>query len=173
MGMKQFFLTFLLICMSVLPCSAADTMNAADAAKVEQSDDVVITSDARHFNPLTGIYDLNGHVYVKFPVHGESLQVQADTAQVKLYSQEVRAQGNITLQFGTILFRCKETYVPIKNRLANVQGNIFFKHEYTEIKADSAVYNWKTKIATFKNASYNGRNKKSVLTYDVMKKKLV
>lgn len=171
--MKKFLFTTLFICLSAFTCSAASNFSPADAAKVEQSGDVVITSDARHFNPLTGIYDLNGHVYVKFPIHGESMIVEADTAQVKLYSQEVNARGNITLQFGTMTFKCDKTYVPIKERRAEVEGNIYFKHEYTEIKADSAVYNWKSKIATFKNASYNGRSKKGTLTYDVMKKKLV
>jgi len=170
--MKKLSFATLLICLSAFTCSAAGNMNAANAAKVEQSGDVVITSDARHFNPLTGIYDLNGHVYVKFPVHGESMIVKADTAQVKLYSQEVNAHGNITLQFGSLLFKCDKTYVPIKERKAEVEGNIYFKHEHTEIKADSAVYNWKARTATFKNASYNGSSKKATLTYNVTTKKL-
>ena len=170
--MKKLILTLILICFAACGFAANNTLTTQDAANIEQSGDVVINSDSRHFNPLTGIYDLNGHVYVKFPIHGEAMQVTADTAQVKLYSQEVNAKGNISLQFGELLFRCDKAYVPIKNRVANVEGNIYFKHEYTEIRADSAVYNWKTKIATFKNASYNGKSHKANLTYNVLTKKL-
>ena len=39
--------------------------------------DPVITSDSRTFNPLTGVYDLQGHVFVQFPAHDTTLTIPA------------------------------------------------------------------------------------------------
>lgn len=171
--MKKILIALLLTLIPLTALGASKNYSPADVAKAESSGDFVITSDVRHFNPLTGIYDLNGHVYVQLPVHEEQLKINADTAQVKLYSQEVNAKGNIELEFGEMLFRCDSTYVSIKERTAYVYNNIFFKHKFTEIRADSATYCWKTKLATFKNASYNGEPKKANLQYNVMTGKVI
>lgn len=171
--MKKILLALLLTLIPLTALGASKNYSPADVAKAESSGDFVITSDVRHFNPLTGIYDLNGHVYVQLPIREEQLKINADTAQVKLYSQEVNAKGNIDLEFGEMTFRCDSTYVNIKERTAYVYNNIFFKHKYTEIRADSAAYCWKTKLATFKNASCNGGPKKANLQYNVMTGKLI
>lgn len=171
--MKKIFITFILICMSFVTFAETKNFNPADVAKAEQNGDFTITSDSRHFNPISGVYDLNGHVYVNFPTHGEQLTIQADTAQVKLYQQEVTARGNITLNFAQMLFKCDNVFVKHKDRTAYVNGNIYFLHENNEIRAEAATYCWKTKLAVFKNASLNGAAKKSILTYDVINKKFL
>lgn len=171
--MKKILLIFILIFIPLFTYADSKSFNAADVAKAEQNGNFIITSDVRHFNPLTGIYDLNGHVYVNFPTHGEQVIIKADTAQVKLYSQEVTARGNIVLNFKEMLFNCDNVYVKHKDRTAYVNGNIYFKHENNNIRADSATYCWKTKLAVFKNASLNGASKKATISYDVMNKRFV
>lgn len=39
--------------------------------------DPVIKSDSRTFNPLTGVYDLQGNVFVQFPAHDTTLTITA------------------------------------------------------------------------------------------------
>lgn len=164
--MKKTFFTIIFTCLSFVVF--AGNITTSDISKAEQNSNFKITSDVRHFNPMTGIYDLNGHVYVKFPTHGEYLIIKADSAQFKLYNQEVTAKNNINLEFGDLIFKCDNVFTPIRERTAYVNGNILFTHKDKKITADSAVYNWKTKLATFKNASLNGKTKRANLTYNVL-----
>lgn len=171
--MKKFLLILILLCLPFNSLAGNAVVTPEDVAKAEQTGNFTITSDTRYFNPITGVYDLNGHVYVNFPTHGEQLIIYADTAKVKLYKQEVTANGNITLNFGDIMFNCDKVFAKIKERTVYVDGNIFFKHADSVIRADNATYCWKTKLAVFKNASLNGSSKKGILTYDVLNKRFL
>ena len=42
----------------------------------------VIKSDTRTFNPLTGVYDLQGNVYVQFPANDTMLTITGDQTMV-------------------------------------------------------------------------------------------
>lgn len=166
--MRKIITILMLMFLPVYALAATKTVTPADVAKAEANGNFTITSDTRHFNPISGEYDLNGHVFVSLPTHGEQLVIKADKAKVKLYSQEVTANGHITLAFGKMSFRCDETHVVSKERTAYVKGNILFKHLKNQIKADSAAYCWKTKLATFQNASVNGKDGQAEVKYNVM-----
>lgn len=166
--MKKFVTLLMLLCLPIYAQAATKTITPADVTKAEANGNFTITSDSRKFNPISGEYDLNGHVFVSLPTHGEQLVIKADKAKVKLYSQEVNAEGKITLSFGKMSFRCDKTHVVSKERTAYVDGNILFKHLKNTIKADSASYYWKGKLATFQNASVNGGQPQKEVKYNVM-----
>ena len=73
--------------------------------------DPVIKSDSRTFNPLTGVYDLQGNVFVQFPAHDTTLTITGDATKVYLYAMEVHGQGNIRLSFGDMSFACDKVDV--------------------------------------------------------------
>ena len=134
----------------------------------------VIKSDSRTFNPLKGIYDLQGHVFVQFPAHDTTLTITGDTTKVHLYQMEVHGQGNITLSFGEMRFKCDRVDVYHADRTVYVAGNGDFKDEGMLATADKGSYCWKTKLASFQgNVKVNGKAQKGDVVYNVMTKKLV
>lgn len=134
----------------------------------------VIKSDSRTFNPLKGIYDLQGHVFVQFPAHDTTLTITGDNTKVHLYQMEVHGQGNITLSFGEMRFKCDKVDVYHSDRTAYVEGNCDFKDKGMLITADKGSYCWRTKLASFQgNVKINGKAQKGDVVYNVMTKKLV
>ena len=120
--------------------------------------DPVIKSDSRTFNPLTGVYDLQGNVFVQFPAHDTTLTITGDATKVYLYAMEVHGQGNIRLSFGDMSFACDKVDVYHSGRTAYVNGNLVFNDNSNKITADSGSYCWKTKIAAFHgNVTVNGQ----------------
>ena len=133
-----------------------------------------IKSDKRTFNPLTGVYDLQGHVFVQFPAQDTMLTITGDNTKVYLYNMEVHGQGNITLSFGKMSFKCDKVDVYHSESTAYVEGNCNFQDNGMVITSDKGSYCWKTKIADFQgNVKVNGKASKSDVRYDVMTKKLV
>ena len=133
-----------------------------------------IKSDKRTFNPLTGVYDLQGHVFVQFPAQDTMLTITGDNTKVYLYSMEVHGQGNITLRFGKMSFKCDKVDVYHSERTAYVEGNCNFQDNGMVSTSDKGSYCWKTKIADFQgNVRVNGKASKGAVRYDVMTKKLV
>lgn len=133
----------------------------------------IITSDSRTFNPLKGIYDLRGNVFVQFPANDTTLTITGDTTQVYLYNMEVHGQGNITLSFGEMRFKCDKVDVYHSDRTAYVNGNLNFQDEAINITADSGSYCWKTKLAAFHgNVKVNGETQNGDIAYNVMTKKI-
>lgn len=158
--MKKILLTIMMLLM-LLPniCAAADP---------------VITSDTRTFNPLTGVYDLRGHVFVQFPAHDTQLTITGDTTKVHLYAMEVHGEGNITLSFGDMSFYCDKVDVYHKDRTAYVEGNLNFNDDSTKITADKGSYCWSTKLAAFQgNVTVNGEPHEGDVAYNVMTKTLI
>ena len=158
--MKKFLLA-LVMALMMLPslCFAADP---------------VIKSDIRSFNPLKGIYDLQGHVFVQFPAHDTTLTITGNTTQVYLYKMEVHGQGNITLSFGEMSFKCDKVDVYHSDRTAYVEGKCKFKDGKVSITSDKGSYCWKTKLASFQgNVKVNGKAHKGDVTYNVMTKKFI
>ena len=133
-----------------------------------------IKSDKRTFNPLTGVYDLQGHVFVQFPAQDTMLTITGDNTKVYLYNMEVHGQGNITLSFGKMSFKCDKVDVYHYDRTAYVEGNCNFQDDGMVITSDKGSYCWKTKIADFQgNVKVNGKASKGDVRYDVITKKLV
>ena len=87
--------------------------------------DPVIKSDSRTFNPLTGVYDLQGNVFVQFPAHDTTLTITGDATKVYLYAMEVHGQGNIHLSFGDMSFACDKVDVYHSDRTAYVTAILF------------------------------------------------
>ncbi len=158
--MKKIILTIvMLVCMLPAMCFAADP---------------VITSDSRTFNPMTGVYNLQGNVFVQFPAHDSTLTITGDSTQVYMYSMEVHGQGNIKLSFGDLHFNCDKVDVYHSNSTAYVDGNINFNDGTTTITADSGSYSWKTKVAAFHgNVKVNGAAHDGDVAYNVEQQKIV
>lgn len=159
--MKKF-----LILLTALLC-----LNAATALAAEEP---LITSDKRTFNILTGVYDLQGNVTVKFPSDRMDLIISGDAAQVSLYKMEVHAQGNISLQCDKdTSFACDRVDVYHKNRTAYVTGSAVFRCGSDTITADRGAYCWKTKLAVFSGSvSVNGKAHPGDVEYNVKEKRL-
>lgn len=136
--------------------------------------DPVITSDSRTFNPMTGVYDLQGNVFVQFPVHDTTLTITGDSTKVYMYAMEVHGNGNIRLSFGDMHFNCDKVDVYHSNRTAYVTGNLHFNDNATTITADSGSYNWSTKVAAFHgNVNVNGTPHDGDIAYNVVEKRIV
>lgn len=134
----------------------------------------VIKSDTRTFNPITGVYDLQGNVYVQFPAHDTMLTITGDQTMVSLYKLEVHGQGNITLTYDDLKFHCDKVDVYHKTRTAYVTGNCSFVTGAVIISADKGSFNWKTKLASFEgNVKVNGVPQKEAVTYNVLNKSFV
>lgn len=104
-----------------------------------------IKYDKQRFDPLRGIYYLEGNVSVET---GSRL-ITADSAQVELYSLEVHAYGNITLTQGNLVFTGDEVHVYGKDKNAVVAGDISFNDGNVSVTADRGSFNWGNKDATF------------------------
>ncbi len=126
-----------------------------------------ITCDKQTFDIFTGRYLLDGHVRVS----GKDRAVTADHAQVSLITQEVWAQGNVTLLQEGLTFRGDDLYVEGQAHVAHLKDNILFERDDLTIKADDVVFNWDTKIAECTGRItriLNGKKKKlSRLIYNV------
>lgn len=134
----------------------------------------VIKSDTRTFNPLKGEYNLQGNVFVQFPAHDSLLTITGDQTMVSLYKLEVHGQGNITLAYENLSFKCDRVDVYHSTRTAHVTGNCSFVNGNNVITADQGSFNWKTKLATFEgNVKVNGQPKNNRVIYNVLKQSFV
>ncbi|HIU63626.1 MAG TPA: organic solvent tolerance protein OstA [Candidatus Avacidaminococcus intestinavium] len=127
--MKKLFIAFLLIFLVPVSCFAKPT----------------IKYDKQSFDPLRGIYYLEGNV----SVDTGSRLITADQAQVELYSLEVHAYGNITLTQDSLVFTGDEVHVYGKNKNAVVTGDIAFSDGTVTINAEQGSFNWGNKDAHF------------------------
>ena len=102
-----------------------------------------ISCDKQTFDFFTGRYLLDGNVRVS----EKDRAVTADHAQVSLITQEVWAQGNVTLLQEGYTFRGEDLYVEGKGHVAHLKEKILFERGDLTIQADDVVFNWDTKIA--------------------------
>ncbi len=136
--------------------------------------DPIIKSDTRTFNPMTGVYDLKGNVFVQFPVHETNMTITGNATQVYMYAMEVHGQGDIHLEFDNLTFNCDKVDVFHSSNSAYVYGNCSFIDQGTTITADNGSYNWKTKQAAFSgNVKVNGIPHDGDVAYNVETKQLI
>ncbi|MBR1759700.1 MAG: organic solvent tolerance protein OstA [Schwartzia sp.] len=132
-----------------------------------------ITCDKQTFDIFTGRYLLDGNVRVA----GKGRAVTADHAQVSLITQEVWAQGNVTLLQEGYTFRGEDLYVEGNSHVAHLKEKILFERGDLTIRADDVVFNWDTKIAECTgNVTHvlAGKKKKlSRLVYNVATEEIV
>lgn len=128
-----------------------------------------ITSDARTFNPLTGIYELTGNVHVELENHNQPILIQGQHAKVHIYTLEVHADNNISLTFGDMNFICDSVDVYNSNNTAYVNGNCKFTDSRINATSDKGSYCWKTKLAIFSgNVRLNGEPINGDVKYNVI-----
>lgn len=133
-----------------------------------------IRSDSRTFNPLTGVYDLKGNVFVQFPAHDKTLTITGDETKVSLYEMEVHGQGNIYLSYDNLNFYCDKVDVYHSERTAYVTGNLKFNSNNLTITADKGSFSWKTKTAAFSgNVTVNGQKQPGDVIYNVEQEKFI
>lgn len=136
--------------------------------------DFTVNSDEREFNFLTGVYDLRGNVTVQFPVQKEPMTITGDYAKVYMYQQELHAKGEIHLVWGLLDCRCDSTDVYHKESTAQLQGNVVFKTNGNVFKANTGSYNWKLKLAAFKDkVVINGKPYGDYVEYSFITNSLV
>ena len=104
-----------------------------------------IKYNKQHFDPIRGIYYLEGNVSVAVG----SRVISADKAQVEMYSIEVHAQGDIHLQQDDIDFYGDKVDVYGSSKTAEITGNLDFTQGNISITSNSGTYNWGTKNAVF------------------------
>lgn len=125
----------------------------------------VIRSDSRTFNPLTGVYNLDGNVYVD--LGSGNRVITGDHAQVYMYNLKVDAQGKVKYTDDKISFTCDKVSVVGKEQTAYVTGNCTFTQGSNTITADSGTYNWDSKLANFSgNVAVNGSPASGSVVYN-------
>lgn len=148
------FLLALLLCLIILPESCLA--------------EPIIKSDNRTFDITKGIYDLQGHVFVQFPVKDVPITITGDTTKVYVYQQEIHGAGNIKLAFDDINFTCDKVDVYPKEKLAYLKGNLFFNDKKLTITSTAGKYCWQNKLATFEgNIKVNGKPQGNFLQYNI------
>ena len=135
--MKKMLTVFLFLVFTGL----AFSFNIANAAKP------VITSDKQYFDVSRGLYFLTGNVYVAT----SNRVITADEATVDPTGLQVWAKGHITLKQDDITFTGDVLHVVGSKTLAKVTGNLYFARSNFAISSNYGEYNWKTKIASFKD----------------------
>lgn len=105
----------------------------------------IIKCDRQTFDPITGLYYLDGNVSVQ----SNNRLITANKAQVELYSLKVYAQGDIRLVQDDIVFTGDAVSVYGSEKTAVVTGGISFTQGNLNINADKGSFNWSTKDALF------------------------
>lgn len=128
-----------------------------------------VSAEHTQFNPLTGVYQLEGSVTVKLP--GQI--IVADQATVYLYQQKVTATGNVHLNDTNINFWCDQVQVEGSENTAFCSGNCRFRDGDTSILSKTGSFNWNTKLAIFNgNVKVNDALYPDGTTYNVIAKHL-
>lgn len=128
-----------------------------------------VSAKYTQFNPLTGVYQLEGQVTVKLP--GQI--IVADQATVYLYQQKVSASGNVHLSDTNINFWCDQVQVAGSENIAFCSGNCLFRDGNTTIISQTGSFNWKTKLAIFNgNVKVNDASYPDETTYNVTTKQI-
>lgn len=104
----------------------------------------VITADKTYFDITTGLYHLEGNVYIE----AGSRIITAGQAKVSLATLEVWGSGKITLKQDDLRFAGDTVYVSGAKKEAAIEG-VHLERTGLLIKSDKALFNWETKIATF------------------------
>ena len=124
-----------------------------------------VSADNTQFDPLTGIYQLDGNVTVRLP----GQVIVADHATVHMYQLTVQASGNVHLSDSDISFYCDQVNVIGNESTAYCSGNCRFTEGDTRINANTGSFNWDSKLATFTGGvTVNGAAREGTVTYNVI-----
>jgi lipopolysaccharide export system protein LptA len=105
----------------------------------------VITADQQYLDVNTGLYVLNGNVYIEV----KNRIITAGQAKVNMTSLEVWGTGGITVTQDDISFTGDSVYVYGAQDKAKIDGNVTFARTGLKILADKVDFNWRSKVASF------------------------
>ncbi len=133
----------------------------------------IIKADRTYFDITTGLYVLNGNVYVEV---GNRI-IKANQAKVSIASLEVWAIGGVSLTQEDITFIGDSVYVFGTQKRAQISGGVNFNRPGIAFVADNVDYDWQTKIAVFSgNVQINQSGNTSTtdrVSYDVQNNKIL
>ena len=107
-----------------------------------------ISAGKKDFDFSSGCYVLTNNVYVHWK--NRELTIRADNAKAQIGSQKVWANGNISLEWKGMTFKCDSLFVKGKEKTADVLGSVDFNQDgIVKITSNVAKYSWGTKLADF------------------------
>ncbi|MBP2649670.1 MAG: lptD 3 [Firmicutes bacterium] len=127
----------LLILIFILTCCMSATAFAGPKP--------VIQADSTYYDINTGLYVLNGNVYVQV----KNRTITANQARVSVGSLEVWGSGGVTVCQDDIQFSGDSVYVYGAQDRAVVDGGVSFSRTGLSITADKAEFNWRSKVGVF------------------------
>ncbi|VBB06071.1 Hypothetical protein LUCI_1286 [Lucifera butyrica] len=105
----------------------------------------VIRADNTYFDINTGLYVLNGNVYIQV----NNRIITAGQAKVNVAGLEVWGSGGVTVTQDDINFTGDSVYVYGAQDQAKIDGGVKLTRTGLTITADQVDFNWQNKIAVF------------------------
>ncbi|MDF2636701.1 MAG: lptD 1 [Pelosinus sp.] len=105
----------------------------------------VVTADRTYFDINTGLYVLNGNVYIEV----SNRVITAGQAKVNPASLEVWASGGISVKQRDIYFTGDSVHVYGTKDQARIDGGVNLSRNGLSISADGVDFNWRTRVAVF------------------------
>jgi lipopolysaccharide assembly outer membrane protein LptD (OstA) len=105
----------------------------------------LIKADHQYFDVNTGLYVLNGNVYIEV----QNRIITASQAKVSMGTLEAWASGAVSITQDDITFTGCNVYVFGMQNHATIDGGVNFSRNGLTISSDSVDYSWNTKIAKF------------------------
>lgn len=105
----------------------------------------VIKADRSYFDVNSGLYVLNGNVYIEW----RGQKVTAGQAKASLGTMEIWGGGGITFAFEDMVVTAESVRVISAQSRALISGNVVFTRGELTIAADRVELNWDKKLARF------------------------
>lgn len=133
-----------------------------------------VSASETYFDLFKGVYVLKGNVNVAMNNHGFKATITADEAFVSVVKQKCWANGKVKLIHGGITFGCDRAYLEWSTQTAKVTGKVKFANKKSvTISSDTAIFNWKDKVADFYGkVTLNGKSYQHV-QYNVTEDKIL
>lgn len=147
-----------------------------------------ITYKESYFDIFKGVQIFRGGVRVSMNNRNFKGTLNADEARVNMQKQICWADGKVKLVQDDVNLACDRAYIVLQEKTATVTGKIKFDSKKNiTVTADSAIFNWGTKIVDFygkiklktdKNVKFsdgvklNGKDYRHV-RYNVVEKKIL
>jgi len=105
----------------------------------------IIKAETTYYDTNTGLYVLKGHVRIEVG----SRVITAGQAKISLGSLEIWGSDGITLTQDNIHLTAGSVYVYGTRSKAMLSGGVKLEQPHITINAETAEFNWRTKLATF------------------------
>ena len=103
-----------------------------------------------HFDIMRGVQVFSGNVHVSMNNHGFKGKISAKEARVHMTKKICWADGKVKLEQDNLNLTCEHAYIVLEDKTATVTGKVKFESKSgVTINADSAVFNWDTKVVDF------------------------